>query len=298
MWWRRSDGDVVRGLPRNRRVMPYLMRGRNESAVYFEFDIPIRHSDAFIRDWNRTNPGLRIDIFHIAVWALRDTLLRHPTAGRFVAGGRLYDRRGIWFSYAIKAKLETGAPLLVVKRRFDLDESFAAMVVGMKETEATERAGGAVRVEKELGLLLAFPGWVRRILMRVVNVGDRLGMLPRSYIESDPMYTTAFFANMASLGMPAVYHHLYEYGTGTMFCSIARPVPAPGSPTSGPDRRRTMNVRFTYDERCEDGLTAWFALRRFAQVIEDPRTCGLEIETVAPDATQPVGEAIDDVSRS
>jgi hypothetical protein len=297
VWWRRRDGDLVRDLPRNRRVMPYLMRGRNESAVYFEHDIPLHKTDAFIREWNQTNPGLRIDVFHLAVWGLRQTTERHPSINRFVAGGRLYDRHGIWFSYAVKSKLVTGAPLIVVKRRMDLDESFAAMVVGMHETEVRHRSGEAARVDQELGLLLLFPGFVRRLIMRGVNGLDRLGVLPRSYLEGDPMYATAFLANMASLGMPPVYHHLYEYGTASIFCSLGRPIPEPGSPTSGPDRRRTMQVRWTFDERAEDGLTAWFAARRFRQVVEDPIACGVIIEAVAPDAAHPIGEVVDDAAR-
>jgi len=112
------------------------------------------------------------------------------------------------------------------------------------------------------------------------------------------MYGSAFFANMASFGMPAVYHHLYEYGTVGIFCSLGRPVTEPGGPTSGPNRRRTMNVRWTYDERAEDGLTAWFAMRRFRQVMEDPAGCGLTVETVAPDGAFPVGEHLDDAPRS
>ena len=277
--------------------MPYLMRGRNESAVYLEHDISLRRADAFIREWNQANPGLRVDVFHLAAWALRSTLDRYPYMQGFVAGGRLYRRRGIWFSYAIKAKLEPDAPLIVVKRRFDLDELFAAMVQGMRDTEHSYRSGAAARVDRELGLLLAFPGFVRRILMRFVNVADRVGMLPRSFIENDPMYASAFFANMASLGMPAVYHHLYEYGTCGIFSSLGRPSTEPGSPTSGPDRRRTMNVRWTYDERVEDGLMAWYAIRRFAEVLEDPAGTGLTVESVAPDASRTVG-TLDDANRS
>ena len=277
--------------------MPYLMRGRNEAAVYVEHDVSLHRADAFIRDWNQAHPDLRIDVFHLAAWALRQTLDRYPTMQRFVAGGRLYVRRGIWFSYAIKAKLEQGAPLLVVKRRFDLDESFAAMVEGMRDTERAYRSGEAARVDRELGLLLAFPGFVRRVLLRLVNLADRFGMLPRSFIENDPMYGSAFFANMASLGMPSVYHHLYEYGTVGIFCSLGRPVTEPGGPTSGPNRRRTMNVRWTYDERAEDGLTAWFAMRRFAQVVEDPGASALEGETAGPDAERAVG-TLDDAARS
>jgi len=277
--------------------MPYLMPGRNASAVYLEHDLSLRRADAFIREWNQANPGLRVDVFHLATWALRSTLERYPHMQGFVAGGRLYRRRGIWFSYAIKAKLEPDAPLIVVKRRFDLDDSFAAMVQGMRDTEHSYRSGAAARVDRELGLLLAFPGFVRRILMRLVNVADRLGMLPRSFIENDPMYASAFFANMASLGMPAVYHHLYEYGTCGIFSSLGRPSTEPGSPTSGPDRRRTMNVRWTYDERVEDGLMAWYAIRRFAQVLEDPASTGLTVATVAPDAGRTVG-TLDDANRS
>ena len=278
--------------------MGYLMRGRNESAVYAEHDVSLRHADAFIREWNQANPGLRIDVFHLATWALRQTLDRYPQMGGFVAGGRLYDRRGTWFSYAIKAKLETGAPLIVVKRRFDTDASFAAMVEGMRDTEHSYRNGAAARVERELGLLLAFPGFIRRIVMRFVNLGDRLGMLPKSFIENDPMYASAFFANMASLGMPAVYHHLYEYGTVGVFCSLGRPTAEPGSPTSGPNRRRTMNVRWTFDERVQDGLMSWLAIRRFAQVLEDPAGTALTVEAIAPVAGHAVGDTLDDAARS
>ncbi len=266
--------------------MPYLMRGRNEAAVNFEQDLSLRRTDAFIRDWNQANPMLRIDIFHLACWGLKETFERVPSTHRFVAGGRLYDRKGIWFSYAVKQKLETGAPMVVIKRRFDTDESFGAMVAGMARTQSDFRHGAEQRVERELGFLLAFPGFIRRIMMAVVRGLDRLGMLPRSYIEHDPMYASAFFANMASFGMPAVFHHLYEYGTCGVFGSLGRPVTDPGSPTSGPDRRRSMTVRWTYDERSDDGLAAWYSLRRFKQVVEDPAASGLVVEAL-PEGSAP-----------
>jgi hypothetical protein len=258
--------------------MPYIMKGRNESAVYFEYDVDLRKSDAFVRAWNQANPMLRIDIFHLAVWAMRDALLRHPSTHRFVAGGRLYDRSSMWFSYAVKRKLETGAPLAVVKRRFDTDESFAAMVEGMAAETAKVMSSPRTPVEAELGLLLKFPNFVRRFIMKMIGVLNRFGALPRGYIEKDPMFASAFFANMASFGMPAVYHHLYEYGTCGIFCCVGRPVTAPGSPTTGPDRRRVATLKFTYDERSDDGLAAWFCLRRIKQIMEEPEACGLTLE--------------------
>ena len=281
MWWRRADGTLARDIDVTRRAMPYMMRSRNEATVTFDYDVDLQKTDAFIRAWNQENPLLRIDLFHLALWATRDALMKNPTVHRFVAGGRIYDRKGIWFSYAVKRRLETGAPFAVVKRRFDLDESFGAMVEGMAAVTAEATSSPKSAVERELGLLMKFPGFVRRIIMRAIRTLDAFGMLPRSYIEKDPMYTSAFFANMASFGMPAVYHHLYEYGTATIFCSVGRPVTAPGSPTTGPDRRRTAPLKWTYDERVEDGLAGWFALRRIKQVIEDPETCGVVLEARA-----------------
>jgi hypothetical protein len=279
MWWRRADGVLVRGLPNTRRVMPYMMRGRNESAVYFEYGVSLVKADAFIRSWNDLNPMLRIDVFHLVVWAFRDAFERSPTVHRIIAGGRHYERKGIWFSYAVKTKLQTGAPFVLVKRRFDHDAAFGDMVEGIRAEEAkiNERS----TLDKELGLLMKFPGFVRRLIMGAIRLGDRLGMLPRGYIEKDPMYTSAFFANMASLGMPPVYHHLYEYGTATAFCSIGRSVGEPGSPTSGPGRRRVMTLKFTYDERADDGLAAWYVLRRIKQLLEDPEACGVVLEARA-----------------
>ncbi|MBM3672595.1 MAG: hypothetical protein FJW86_10520 [Actinobacteria bacterium] len=287
MWWRRSDGTLVRNLPPTRQVMPYLMRGRNESTVYFAQEISIAKADEFISAWNQANPMLRVDIFHVAVWGLRDALERNPTAHRFVAGGRVYDRKGIWFSYAVKRKLEQGAPFVVVKRRFDTDADFGAMVEGMQAEQAQTLEVEDSTIDKEVRLLMKFPGFIRRLLMAGVRVADRMGMLPRSYIERDPMFASAFFANMASFGMPAVYHHLYEYGTATIFVSIGRPVAEPGSPTSGPDRRRTMTIKYAYDERAEDGLVAWFTCRRVKQILEDPVAHGL---VAAPRAAGAVTE--------
>jgi hypothetical protein len=280
MWWRRSDGRLVRGLSHTRRAMPYFMRGRNESVVYFEQDITLHKTDRFIRDWNQANPNLRIDVFQMVVWGLRDGMTRNANVNRFVAGGRLYDRNGIWFSYAVKQKLENDSPMVAVKRRFDEDATFGEMVEGMAETQAAFKTGEADRVDGELGLLLKFPSWIRRVIMATIRGLDRLGMLPPSYIRNDPMYSSAFFANMASLGMPPVYHHLYEYGTAGIFCSIGRPVTDPTGPTSGPDRRRSMTLRWTYDERVDDGLSAWFTLRRIKQIVEDPESVGLVVEAL------------------
>ena len=274
-WWRRADGDLVADLPLNRRVMPYLMPGRNESVYYFDIELGLHRTDAWLREFNAAHPGLQADVFHLSLWGIRECMQRYPTMNRFVAGGRLYQRREIVFSFAVKTRLQEGSPMAVVKRIFPPDEPFAELVAGVQDQTREDRFGGPQGTDKELALLMKFPGTVRRAVMGGVKVADRFGFLPRFFIDGDPMFASAFVAHMASFGMPAGYHHLYEYGTTGIFVVLGRPVNEPGSPASGPDRRRTMRITYSFDERTEEGFTAWRSIQHFKRIVEDPAAAGL-----------------------
>jgi hypothetical protein len=283
MWWRRPDGDLVRDLSPAKRIMPYMMRGRNESAFYFDQRIALRQADAYIRAFNEVHPATPITIQHLVMWAVAQVLDQYPTMNRFVMGGRLYQRREIWFSYSAKRSLKGDAPLVVIKRRFDPAEPFADMVADMARQLSEERYGTGMNAgDREIELIMRLPGLGRRLVMAVGRFADAFGLFPKSYIDNDPMYASIFFANLASLGLDAGYHHLYEYGTIGVFGVIGRPTTDPGSPTSGPDRRRSLTIRWTFDERTEDGLLAGYALKRAKQILEDPLGAGLPEPSIGP----------------
>jgi hypothetical protein len=244
-------------------------------VYYFEQELGLRRTDEWLRAFNEAHAQTPADVFHLALWAIRDCMVRYPTMNRFVAGGRIYQRREISFSFAVKRRLQEGAPIAVVKRTFPPDEPFADLVAGIQAQLHDDRFGGPQGVDKELALLMKFPGFVRRLAIGAIRTGDRLGVLPKWYVDQDPMFASAFVAHMASFGMPAGYHHLYEYGTTGIFIVLGRPTTEPGSPTSGPDRRRSMRVTFSFDERTEDGFTAWRSIQHFKRVVEDPDAAGL-----------------------
>jgi len=62
---------------------------------------------------------------------------------------------------------------------------------------------------------------------------------------------------------------------GVIFVVLGRPVNEPGSPASGPDRRRTMRITYSFDERTEEGFTAWRSIQHFKRIVEDPAAAGL-----------------------
>jgi hypothetical protein len=284
VWWRRSDADLVRDVPDLRRIMPYVMRTRNESTVYFEQRVDVGNAERFVRAFNETHPETRTTVFHVLLWAARQGLAEFPNVNRFVAGGRLYQRKGIWISYSAKQRMQKGAPLIVLKREFDPDESFAAMVAAMQEQLHTAKfSGGTNTVDGELKLVLMLPGVLRRVVFAAYRALEAFGMFPRAFIDNDPLYATMFLTDLGSLGLDPVFHHLYEYGNVGTFGVLGRPraeqIPDPD--TGRLERKRMVTIRWSFDERIEDGLYAGYGIKQVKKLLEDPVKGGIAVDDEA-----------------
>ena len=244
------DGRRVRVHP-YREMMMFLLRGRNESAVYFEHRL----------DLSRTTPWLESrgsKLFHLILHALATTLHERERINRFTIGRRTYQRTGVFLSFAAKKAMSDDAPLSTVKRRFDREETFAALEQSLTSNIKEARSDKKSQVDKELAVLLKLPGFLLLFLLGLLKRAYAWGLAPRSLVDTDPLYTSAFVANLGSIGIDAAYHHLYEHGTCPLFVTIGRVVD------------NTITLRFSYDERVEDGLYAARALRMFAERVEDP----------------------------
>ncbi|MBK5289825.1 MAG: 2-oxo acid dehydrogenase subunit E2 [Acidimicrobiia bacterium] len=277
-WWRRADGDLVKDGTDLRRIMPYVMRSRTGATVYFDQRIDVRNAERFVRAFNEAHPETRTTLFHVVMWAARQGLTEFPALNRFVAGGRLYQRAGLWISYSAKQRMKRGAPLLVLKRRFEPDESFASMVTAMGTQLQSAKFGGAKStVDSELGIILKLPGVLRRVVFAAYRALEALGALPNAFIENDPLYASIFLTDLGSIGMDPAYHHLYEYGTIGIFGAVGRARnELVGDVNTGRlEKQRIAGIRWSFDERVEDGLYAGYALKHVKKLIEDPIAGGI-----------------------
>ncbi len=249
MLGRRPDADLVRGAPAMRRILPHVSPRRNDSLFYLPNDIEVEAALEFLDKHNRARPPDRpATLFHLLLRAVAQGLALRPGCNRFVKGGRLWQRRGIYLTFSAKRELADTAPLLTIKRRFDPEhESLDEMIDGLYALLQPARRGVESTSDKETRLLLRLPNPLTGVLVRAADTLDRFGLLPLSMIEPDPMFTTVFVANLGSVGHEAGFHHLWERGTCSAFCVIGRVVP-------GPAGRRKVTVCWTWDERVEDGL--------------------------------------------
>ncbi len=262
----RRDGTLAK-VPPYRRIMPFLMTRKAESVVFFEQTIDVRATLAWLSQWNdhhasdaaTTGPVGRATLFHIALHALAHTLRKRPHLNRFVAGKKIYDRHGVFMTFAAKKSMDDDAPIATVKREFPDGETFAALVSALTTDIRLAKSDAISRIDRELHWFLKLPSPVLAFAISVLGWLDRHGLAPRSLIGPDPMYTSVFLANLGSLGIDAAYHHLYEYGNCPLFVTI-------GTISAN----QTVTFRYTYDERIEDGFYCARALDMLRNLISDP----------------------------
>jgi len=268
MFGRRPDATLVRELSATRRFMPLLSPRRNDNLVWFELDVEVERALAFAAERSQRRPaGRSLTLFHVILGALARILHERPRLNRFTAGGRLWQRDGIWITFSAKQRFDDDAPLLTVKRRIDPGASIDAMVDRLLDSLESGRRGERTTSDREVGGLLRLPPRLARAAVRLADFADSLGLLPRAMLDADPLCASVFVANLGSVGLEAGYHHLWEHGNCPIFCVIGRVRP-------GPEGRRVVTLKFTYDERVEDGLYCARSLDRMRELIEHPEKLG------------------------
>ena len=120
MFGRRPDGTQVRELSAMRRFMPFVSPRRNDSVFHLAQDIDVEAALEFLEKKNRERPPDRpITLFHLFLRSGSQALYLRPGVNRFVKGGKLWQRHGEWITFSAKVRIEDGAPLVTIKRRFE-----------------------------------------------------------------------------------------------------------------------------------------------------------------------------------
>lgn len=266
--FRRPDGDLVRGESPVRRIMPYLMRGRNESCVYHESLYRLGGTRPWLKAYNRHHQP-RATLFHLVAYACAVALQERPRLNRFVAGGRLYQRREVSLAFVVKTDFSDGGPGATVKLQARPGEPFAAWSTRLS-TEV-EAARDTIRpVDREVTLVMRWPGPMVRGFVALARLLDRWNLFPGFMIGPDPMFSSLFLANLGSVGISEAYHHLYEYGTTSVFGAVSAPQSMVFPGREGAVVEPGLSIRWTFDERIDDAFSCARSLALVQRILEDP----------------------------
>lgn len=271
--FRRSDGEIVKNIDPIRRMMPFIMPGRNDSIIYHTTQWKVAEARAWLRSYNRARRDKpQATLFHLVAYACVKMLHARPGVNRFVSGSRIYQRKGVWLAFAAKKRFDDEAPLATVKLNFAADIRFDQCVDTIVAAVADGRSTHESQVETEVRLLSYLPTPVLRFVIAAVRGFDRWNLLPKALTEPDPLYSSMFLANLGSIHIDNAFHHLYEYGTCSLFGVVgaARKTLVAGR-NGQPEVCEVLQAQWSFDERINDGFYCVESLELLRRVLENPQ---------------------------
>ncbi len=285
-WGDRSDGRRVRTLAPMAQITMYFQWERNICSNLFEDSFEITHIDRYIRQKRRE--GLTdFGITHVLLAAYVRGIAKYPQLNRFISGQKVYSRGDdIQYCMVVKKEMTVDSPDTSIKVHLnprdtaeDVYRKLNAAIESVKTTQELDSSlDGLIQYLNLIpGLLLKFVVWLLKLL-------DYFGLLPKFLLELSPFHGSLFFTSMGSLGIPPIYHHLYDFGNlpcfGAFGCKRrAVEVKEDGSVV----QRKYIDVKFVLDERICDGYYYATFFKHYRRLLAHPELLDNPPEEIVKD---------------
>ncbi len=268
----RSDGKRIKNIDPLMKLVPHIMPERNDAMVMSVYDIDCAGMDEYI--FKRRKEGVRVNYMDITIAAMARVMAERPRLNRFISNGRIYRRNLIQLSFTIKKALKDGADETVVKLTFKGTETIDEVKAMLdKEVLANSTVSAVNDADKLAKLFTIVPNFMIKFLVGTLKLLDKLGLLPRSILEVSPFHTSLYLTNMKSIKMNYVLHHIYNFGTTSMFISMGKEkhVPVVIDPEEKTfDVQKLFQLGCTIDERICDGLYFGNSMKAFKTYMSNP----------------------------
>ncbi len=269
----RPDGTALK-VPNFKKLNPYMFPTRDESVLFCTDRFNMDEAIEMLLEVNRgKQPEDRINLFHIILTSLLRTIAERPILNTFVAGQRYYRRNEILFSFVAKKDLTDEGEESIVRISLKPNDSLQDVARKIREAVTHGKSEAGNKTEKEIDIVMALPRPFIKAFIWTYKFLDYHNLLPGFMIKTDPIYSTAFFTNLGSIGLDTIYHHLYNWGTCSIFISVGKLKKGPLYETRSGIVKVTnvMDMKITLDDRVADGVYYGNSLRLFKNYIEHPR---------------------------
>lgn len=269
MFGYRSDGKKIKNLPPIFKIMPCVMPERVDSQVYFKQDIALKYLDEYID--RKAEEGIKISYMNIVYAAIVKIIGERPNLNRFAMNGSLYQRDKVYVSLVIKKSLTDDGTETPIKLDFDGSENI--FEIKNKLDEAIEKNKEISNLNGTDKLTLAFsliPNGLIRVAFKFLSFLDKHGLMPKKIIEVSPFHTSVFLTNVGSLGIDSIYHHIYNFGTTSMFFSMGKKKKSYIYEDDEFRQEKCITLAFVGDERICDGYYYASSFKLLSKYLKKP----------------------------
>jgi hypothetical protein len=247
------------------------MKRRSDSQVFFKKDVPIENLDKYIA--RQQKEGVKVSYMNAVVAGVVRLMKERPQLNRFAINGVLYQRNDITVPFVLKKDMTDDAEEISVKMKFTGDETIFDVKEALSgEIHANKGDGGENDADDLVKALSHMPDFLLNIFIGSLKVLDKHGLLPKAIIELSPFHSSCCFVNIASLGLDAIYHHIYDFGTTSMFICMGQTkiVDVADADTGKPKKTKCLSLSFVCDERICDGFYYTKSFQIFSDYLQHP----------------------------
>ena len=183
----------------------------------------------------------------------------------------------------LKKELSLESPDTCIKVEFDPRDNIYNVYKKFQKT-ALEAVNETTDFDNTARTLIKLPGLVLRGAVGLLRFLDYIGCLPKALLNVSPFHGSMIITSMGSLGIPAIYHHLYDFGNLPIFISYGSIFSADAIKRDGTrERHHFVTLKVVTDERICDGLYHARAMRLFRKILERPAQLSEPLEKVERD---------------
>ena len=276
-------GRKLKTLPGMSIVSPYIMRSRQDSSNLVKDTIRIDKIEEYIRE--KKAEGLtNFTLMHVLIASYIRAVSQRPALNRYIQGQRCYTRNNIEICLTIKKDMTLESPDTVVKVYFYPDATVYDVYNELNRVIEEFRNAPGGSFEDTVKVLSYIPGLVLKGAIGILRFMDYFGWLPRFLTKLSPFHGSFFITSMGSLGIPPIYHHLYDFGNLPVFMSFGTKYRKNVVLDDGRVEKQTfVDYTVVTDERICDGFYFASGMKMLRSIIKNPRQLEQKPEKVVED---------------
>lgn len=263
----RKDGVRVKNADPMYTIMPYILKHRYDAQNMIELDIPVEPMQAYLNQ--KRKEGYYFSHLGVVLAAYVRAAAEFPFVNRFIVNKRIYQRNEFPVGMVVLKPGETDGTMN--KMFFQMkDDIFQVHETINGYITANRQQGETNSTDSLMKTMLSIPG-LCNAAVGIFKVLDRLGLLPKSIIDASPFHVSMSITNLASIRTRHIYHHVYEFGTTSIFISMGNMRDVPKRVKEEVVFERCIPMGVVMDERICSGsyFAAFFA--KFKQYMLNPQ---------------------------
>ena len=284
MFGHRCDGKKVKNMNIIDKAEPFFMPQRIDAVNYTTVKVPCVTLDEFIARERRN--GNSYNYMHLVIATLVRIMYTRKKLNRFIMRGSIYQRNYISVSMDVKKRLDEDSDNITLKFMFTGRESLPEVkeIVDSEIAKVTME-GEVDKTTKYASKLVKLPDFMFRWALAIFRWMDRHGMLTKGMVNASPFHTSCFLTNLKSIKLGHIYHHLYNFGTTSMFVSMGKERMEPYIENNKEIKiGKFMNLGMSLDERVADGFYMGKTLKLCNDILANPDTL---LQSMPDDGTIP-----------